>query len=54
MASVGVSTTDRLRHHQLLLSYTVNCTHVYTSQLNIVLFLGMSRGWMATDTKIIY
>ena len=43
MAGVGVSTTDRIRHRQLLLPFTVNCTHAHTSQMNIVLNWGMSR-----------
>jgi len=35
MAGVGVSTIDW--------TDTDNCTHAHTSQLNIVLFWGMSR-----------
>ena len=47
MAGVGASTTDFLHFSNDSLSGfapigTVNCTHVHTSQLNIVLFPAMS------------
>jgi hypothetical protein len=52
MAGVGVSTVTDFRHRQLLLPFTVNCTHAHTSQLNIVRFLGMSRWLERREEKI--